>query len=92
MCRKFEVLYKEGSDGKIFDLKNLKNMKKIFYVLAFLGLFTFLTPKVASSAEGDCYTVEVACVDDPGTIFYIMICEVEDWQAWSEILCGTASN
>ena len=69
---------------------NFRNMKKIFYVLAFLGLFTFLTPKVASSAEGDCVTVPMICPDN--TVYYVMVCDPEDWFAWGEILCGIVYN
>lgn len=60
-------------------------MKKLLLVFAFLGLFTFLTPSVANAAE-PCIDVVLVCPD--GTQHIVVICDYEDLQAWSELLCG----
>ena len=61
-------------------------MKKIFIVLAFLGLFTLLTPKIAVPAETGCHTIVLACPN--GTQHVVIVCEPEDWYAWGALLCG----
>lgn len=60
-------------------------MKKLIYIFAFLGLFTFLTPKTAS-AEQPCITVTLEC--DNGWEGYVVICDTDDLAGWAEIYCG----
>lgn len=62
-------------------------MKKLFLVFAFLGLFTFLTPKIADAAEQGCYDIYMTC-PNTGVTHLIVICDSEDWEAWKTILCG----
>jgi hypothetical protein len=64
-------------------------MKKIFIALAFLGLFTFFTPKSTISTPlpaPDCYTVYIQCPD--GAIHMVQVCSWDHFEAWYEILCG----
>lgn len=61
-------------------------MKKIFIFIAFLGLFTFVSPKVAVPAESGCHTINLLCPD--GSQHIVIVCEPEDWYAWGELLCG----
>lgn len=61
-------------------------MKRIFIVLAFIGVFTLLSPKVAVPAESDCHTIILACPD--GSQHIVVVCEEDDWFAWGTILCG----
>ena len=65
-------------------------MKKLAMFLAFLGVFSFVTPNVAD-ADVPCATTTLTCPD--GTQHTVMICDVEqDARAWAEILCGLANE
>ena len=62
-------------------------MKKVFMVLSLLGMFTFIAPKVATSADVDCHTWQMVC-EDTGIIHYIVVCDQGDWAVWAQELCG----
>ncbi len=61
-------------------------MKKVFMVLSLLGMLTFIAPKVATTAESDCHTINLLCPN--GSQHIVVVCENQDWRAWGEILCG----
>lgn len=67
-------------------LKLLIIMKKIFLVLSLLGMFTFFTPKIATTAEPHCHTIQLVCPN--GTHHIVLVCQSEDWYAYGELLCG----
>lgn len=62
-------------------------MKKFFLAFAFLGLFTFLTPKVVDAVEEDCYTTTLYCTNT-GVTHIIVVCDDWDDIIWGSILCG----
>lgn len=66
-------------------------MKKLFLAFAFLGLFTFLTPKVVDAVEPECETVLLVCNCGGGS-HYVVVCgttqeKIEDYLIWMELLC-----
>lgn len=60
-------------------------MKKILIVLAFLGVFTLWSPRIAADND-NCTTVILVCGD--GTQHYVVCCDGEDVKAWAFLLCG----
>lgn len=65
-------------------------MKKFLVIFSLLGLFTFITPKVANSAVDPCTTEILQCCD--GTEHYVVICDDQDWNAWEQLLCGPCTG
>lgn len=65
-------------------------MKKFALVLAFIGLFTFLTPKIATSAQPDCFTAVLVC--ENGSQHIVIFCDMEQWRDLYDILCGAGIN
>lgn len=61
-------------------------MKKILLVFAFLGLFAFLTPKVAD-AEEPCHLELLHCTNT-GVSYMVVVCDEWDLMVWGSILCG----
>lgn len=60
-------------------------MKKLILGFAFLGLFTFATPKVTNADVQPCATYILTCGN--GSQHYVVICDLEDAVVWSELLC-----
>lgn len=56
-------------------------MKKIILGFAFLGLFTFATPKVTNA----CNTIKLTC---NGQSHYVIVCDWEDINTWIDIYCN----
>jgi len=61
-------------------------MKKLILSLAFIGLFSFMTPMEAAPPSNDCTTKILVCSD--GTEHYVVVCDIYDVIAWIELLCG----
>ena len=59
-------------------------MKKVLFIFALIGMFSFVTPKTATALEPGTYTLY--CVSD-GEFHYVFCHDDEDRQAWTEILC-----
>lgn len=65
-------------------------MKKFFLAFAFLGLFTFMTPKTADAVENDCVVDLLICCD--ATVYYVVVCgnhfeRIVDYWTWQDLLC-----
>jgi len=62
-------------------------MKKIILIFAILGMFTFISPKEASSEpQNPCTTEILPCPD--GTQHTVMVCDNNDYSVWTSLLCG----
>lgn len=60
-------------------------MKRILIGLAFLGMFSFWSPKV-SAANDECETIVIECED--GSQHIVVVCSHKDLLAWFDLLCG----
>jgi len=62
-------------------------MKKLILSFAFIGLFSFMTPTVATPIpdQSGCRTVIIEC--DDGTQHYAIICDLDDAFVWLDLLC-----
>jgi len=59
-------------------------MKKFLITLAFLGLFSFWSPK-AAVADNGCHTVIIIC--DDGSTHSVIACNWEQMEEWYQIFC-----
>lgn len=66
-------------------------MKKLAIVLAFIGLFTFLTPKVANADQFGCHVTTIYCTNT-GVTHIIVVCDDWDDMIWGSLLCGYETN
>jgi len=61
-------------------------MKKLVFIIALLGVFSFATPKVADADVVEpCETVIIVCPD--GLMYMCICCDPEDRLVWPELLC-----
>lgn len=69
-------------------------MKKIILSLAFIGLFSFMTPMIATPLPPGtgCTTYILTCPDPPYTQHYVVCCDGEDWETWVALLCGAGAD
>ncbi|MEA3503730.1 MAG: hypothetical protein U9R32_00845 [Bacteroidota bacterium] len=62
-------------------------MKKLVFIIALLGIFSFGTPKVADAAnETPCVHTTITCPD--GNTYMAIVCDGGQFEDWVEILCG----
>lgn len=62
----------------------MKNIIIVFLVV--LSALVFIPQKPAQAAESGCITVVLTCSN--GWTGYVVICDGEDLNGWSEIYCG----
>ena len=62
-------------------------MKKLILSFAFIGLFSLMTPTIATPlpTSNGCTTHVIVCSD--GTQHYAIVCDDTDIYAWFELLC-----